>query len=418
MSGDNFVDLRISHVGISGGEDSVWPSFTDVMTVIVMIFLMVLLAFLIRNTQLVDELKVTIDDNAELVDELKITISEKEQAAKAALLNASENTTLQEQLARVRERVLSLQSTLENVSGERETLAQKLESREKAVADLEIEIALLSKLRDELTSANSGLLKDIEVSAQSLAAVETDLEGVKNTLNEKIALLLAEKADLVVAKEKETTALSESEQEKAELSKKLISLTEQLRLVRKNIEAQSSENTELNQQLEDKNVLMLGLQTSKAELEKKVAEMAADLEKLTALYSTRGDEVTALQVELENRGKRFKSLQDELDALDEKYRKLIRPARNAAGKHVVRVEHTRTDGKLVYLLTEPGGEQKALTEKALHARLAALAKEHKAKLYTKIIIPKESGLSHDQAWQFTQNILSKYDYYAQDFATP
>jgi len=40
---EGFVDLRVSPSGqLATNEDSVWPSFTDVMTVIVMIFLLAL----------------------------------------------------------------------------------------------------------------------------------------------------------------------------------------------------------------------------------------------------------------------------------------------------------------------------------------------------------------------------------------
>lgn len=404
MSGDNFVDLRINSGVGSTGEDSVWPSFTDIMTVIVMIFLMVLLAFLIKNT--------------ELVRELKTTISEKNQASASALSSAAENTSLQQQLAQVRQRMLSLQTTLEDVSGQRLSLEQKLELREKAVSDLEVEIALLSKLRDELTGKNAALLETVDVASVSLAEVKLDLDGVRNTLNEKIALLLADKANLIVAKDKQSTALSVSEEENAALSQKLVSLTEQLRLVRENVENQSAQNTDLSLKLEDRNTLMLGLQTSKEELEKKLAEMVANLDRLTLLYSTRGEEVQALQSELDGRSKRFKSLQEEFDSLDEKYRKLIRPARSSAGKYTVRVEHTLQKDKSTYSLTEPGGKAQILDKKALHARLAALKKKHGQKLYTKVVIPSDSGLSFDQGWAFTQSILSQYDYYAQDVVEP
>ena len=47
-----FVDLRVSPSGQTNvNEDSVWPSFTDVMTVIVMIFLLALVIILIRNME-------------------------------------------------------------------------------------------------------------------------------------------------------------------------------------------------------------------------------------------------------------------------------------------------------------------------------------------------------------------------------
>jgi hypothetical protein len=32
----------------------------------------------------------------------------------------------------------------------------------------------------------------------------------------------------------------------------------------------------------------------------------------------------------------------------------------------------------------------------------------------KIIIPEDSGLSYNQAWVFTRDMLNKYDYYYQE----
>jgi hypothetical protein len=32
----------------------------------------------------------------------------------------------------------------------------------------------------------------------------------------------------------------------------------------------------------------------------------------------------------------------------------------------------------------------------------------------KVIIPGDSGLSYNEAWNFTRDILSKYDYYYQE----
>ena len=44
-----FVDLRVGHGAAGIGDESVWPSFTDIMTVIVMIFLMTLVVIMVRN---------------------------------------------------------------------------------------------------------------------------------------------------------------------------------------------------------------------------------------------------------------------------------------------------------------------------------------------------------------------------------
>jgi len=55
MKARGFVNLRGTATA-STNEDSVWPSFTDVMMVIVMVFLMALVVILIRNVDLTDQL--------------------------------------------------------------------------------------------------------------------------------------------------------------------------------------------------------------------------------------------------------------------------------------------------------------------------------------------------------------------------
>ena len=57
MRHTGFTDLRMSNASGASNEDSVWPSFTDIMTVIVMIFLMSLVVILIRNVNLVEQLR-------------------------------------------------------------------------------------------------------------------------------------------------------------------------------------------------------------------------------------------------------------------------------------------------------------------------------------------------------------------------
>ena len=47
-------------------------------------------------------------------------------------------------------------------------------------------------------------------------------------------------------------------------------------------------------------------------------------------------------------------------------------------------------------------------------RLAQLKIEQGKNLYVKIIIPEESGLTYNEAWEFMRNLLAKYDYYYQN----
>jgi hypothetical protein len=55
----SFPQIGGSHAGI-GGENSFWPSFTDIMMVVTMIFLMATSLLVVRNWQLVAELQESI----------------------------------------------------------------------------------------------------------------------------------------------------------------------------------------------------------------------------------------------------------------------------------------------------------------------------------------------------------------------
>jgi septal ring factor EnvC (AmiA/AmiB activator) len=431
-AGNNFVDLRMANAGIAGDtEDSVWPAFTDIMTVVLMIFLMSLVAFLIRNTQ--------------LVDELQTALIEKDQITQTAFLSAEQNSALQAQLALVRERILSLESSLQTVTGAKDQLQQTLEQREQSVRDLETEIALLTRLRDQLSNSNSDLFKQLDLSrlalteseqtlaeseqtlgetSQSLARTELALAETeaeysesKNTLNEKISLLLAAKAGLIIAKEKGNQALTDSEAAKLELNRRIIALSEQLRLISDKLDSQTSKNELLDSQLEDQRTIMAGLSSTREELEQKLLEMSKNLGRLQRLYELRGSVVTDLRAELTGGELKFKSLQEEYDSLGEQYRKLIRPARSPAGKYVVDVYFAKQAGKAVYRMREPGQAEPIMVSlDELETRLGALKEEYQQRLYTKVRIDDKSGIGFSEAWVFTQKMLSQYDYYSNDFS--
>lgn len=402
-AGNNFVDLRITHAGTMGdSEDSVWPAFTDIMTVVLMIFLISLVAFLIRNTQ--------------LLDELQTTLIEKDQISVKADQSEQKNTTLETQLALVRKQILSLETTLQDVSTQKTSLEQTLAEREQAARDLEIEIGLLTKLRDQLSDSNSDLLSKLDLSKQQIIQQETQLSDTKNTLNQKISLLLAAKAGLTLERDETQQTLSAAEARKLELNSQVITMTEQLRLISEKLSAETEQNKSLNTQLQERNTLMAGLSTSKEELEEKLREITEALSKLENLFASRGAQVSDLQAQLGDDQLKYKSLQEEFDSLDTQYRKLIRPARSTAGKFVVDVYLAIQLGQPVYRLRAPGNlEAETLTYEALNQKLAALKAEKQQDLYTKIRIDDQSGVGFNEAWKFTQHILSNYDYYSGDF---
>ena len=50
----------------------------------------------------------------------------------------------------------------------------------------------------------------------------------------------------------------------------------------------------------------------------------------------------------------------------------------------------------------------------LHRRLQRLKQEKRNGLYVKVIFPGDSGLTYDEAWRFTSDLHSRYDYYSQE----
>ena len=81
---NGFVQIGSSHAGL-GGENSFWPSFTDVMMVITLIFLMATSILVVRNWQ--------------LVAELQESVAAEQIASQMIESTSLENATLEERLA-------------------------------------------------------------------------------------------------------------------------------------------------------------------------------------------------------------------------------------------------------------------------------------------------------------------------------
>ena len=81
---------------------------------------------------------------------------------------------------------------------------------------------------------------------------------------------------------------------------------------------------------------------------------------------------------------------------------------------MVEVRYEKRKGKALIHIKDAGDSRAAVvSSKEMHKRLAALKQSHPGKLYIKIIIPPDSGLSYNEAWEFMKGVLEKYDYYYQ-----
>ncbi|MDX8391098.1 MAG: hypothetical protein R8K53_00770 [Mariprofundaceae bacterium] len=285
---EHFTDLRLNKRS-SGGEESFWPSFTDIMTVIVMIFLIVMLVLLIKNMDLVARLQATLEAERTATEQVAST--------------SSLNRDLQKRLEQTQAQLDMLRMQLINMGEERDHLAGQL--------------------------------------AQSRTALE-----------------------------QEQTARQQQH---------------------KNLEQEQAARTALAAQL---------------------TAATAEIASLTNVQQQQNEKLAVLERDRQQITTQLAALQGEFSNLKGKYDKLVRPARTARGKYVVKVRILRRNGNIEHFVRSPNQKAfEAVDANALHQRLDNLHAAHPDDMYVRIIFPSDSGLSYSEAWQMTESLLKKYDYY-------
>lgn len=309
---DGFIDLRArSDAGYV--SDNFWPSFTDIMMVVVMIFLITSTVLILRNW--------------ELVAELRATMEAERKAAEIARSATETSATLEEQLAQVQHQLSVLRMQLMQATEANQETSRRLSGRVRRVLELEAQLARVeTTLQRERHQAEA-------LSAQLMDAQEryTQLQGAYNKQDARLASTLKALSELRQSHEQQTAELGELRQQRSESQRQL-----------------------------------------------------ADL---------RGD----------------------YDTLKFKYDELVKPARTAQGKHVVEVRYEKMADRDRISYKAPGVSAYRVVEREeLEQLLDALKERYPRELYVKIVIPENSGLSYNEAWSFTKDILQSYDYYYQD----
>lgn len=301
---DGFVDLRPGHHS-DVVQDSFWPSFTDVMMVVVMIFIMASLVMVVKNWELVHELRDTIKAEHEAQEFIQAT--------------TESNNTLSEQLTDTEYQLSQLRMQMMRIEEESSKKSQQLNERNRQLQASRNQIEMLTIRIDEATSMQ---------------------QQTTNHLARMQELSKVQQQQLYSAQQQRST---------------------------------------LEEQLQDKVI----------ELDK-VQQARITSESLT-------DE-----------------LQDSYNNLELKYNKLIKPARTAKGRYVVEVRYEKRGKHYHIQYKDPSDKNYTkVSRKELEIHLAELKKKYSAGLYIKIIIPSKSGLSYNEAWRFTSEILAEYDYYGQ-----
>ena len=289
---EEFIDLRQGHLS----SESFWPSFTDIMMVVVIIFLLTSMLLMVKNW--------------ELLDQLRNSMAAEEQAVKIINDTSQENATLEEQLAHAQNEISMLRMQL-------------LQASEQA----------------------NQLNLDLENKDRQIVIVLSDNEQLKSSVNK-------------------------NEHQIASLSSQISAMNENL------------------------------------------SQLKIDIEQKQDALEEERQKIIIITQERDSQSRKLSSLEDDFGSLKVKYDKLIKPARTAKGKHVVSVNYERIKGKERIRFKDSGQENyTVVTADQLHEKLAGLKKKYPEKLYIKIVIPKESGLTYSEAWSFMKDLLHKYDYY-------
>jgi chromosome segregation ATPase len=189
---NGFVQIGGGHTGI-GGENSFWPSFTDVMMVITLIFLMATSILVVRNWQLVAELQESV--NAERM------------AAQLIESTSMENATLEERLA--------------NAEQSNSILRLRLMKKEEELADAKGRIREQDSNLAELQTQNREFRSSLEQTRAELDAANLEINAVTAQFNDmahQIELLNQQLALQQQADEETRALLDSARSEIAELS--------------------------------------------------------------------------------------------------------------------------------------------------------------------------------------------------------
>jgi len=173
---DDFIDLRSGNLS----SESFWPSFTDIMTVVVMIFLITSVVLMVRNM--------------ELIDQLRASLFAEKQASEMIRSTTEVNATLEEQLAQAQHEISVLRMQLMQTSEDNEMLSMTL-------ADKEQQIIVIMSDNRKLEGALSNTEQQLANLESQLQQVIIDLDKLRSNYNEQSTQLTAAQEKLIILSE-------------------------------------------------------------------------------------------------------------------------------------------------------------------------------------------------------------------------
>ena len=173
---DDFIDLRSGNLS----SESFWPSFTDIMTVVVMIFLITSVVLMVRNM--------------ELIDQLRASLFAEKQASEMIRSTTEVNATLEEQLAQAQHEISVLRMQLMQTSEDNEMLSMTL-------ADKEQQIIVIMSDNRKLEGALSNTEQQLASLESQLQQVIIDLDKLRSNYQQQSAELKDTQDKLIILSE-------------------------------------------------------------------------------------------------------------------------------------------------------------------------------------------------------------------------
>ena len=381
-----FSDLRLN-AAAGQNDESFWPSFTDIMMVVVMIFLISSSVLIMRNWELIRQITETAEAEREAAEQARISIAE--------------NATLEERLV----------ATEQQLQMTRLQLLRSLEQKARAQRLLEREQA-----RNEALGRERGALENLLAGATSRSEQLTaELGSTRAQLSQSQQQVSSNRDQLVLTEQR----LASTSDELAEARRELAATRGALAGVQRELTAAQRELSDaggryglLHEQLQRSADLLAQRQSELAEAQSQIEILGAERERSDAELGAAAEREVLTEERLEE-------LRAEYRVLKAKYDKLVRPARTTKGKYVVSLRYSGIDGERIIQLREPGDDVfRRLSEAQMHSQLGALKKRFGGELYIRIIFPEDSQLTYNEAWSFTTDILNQYDYYYQGGGEP
>ena len=135
---DGFVDLRQNQAQLV--DESFWPSFTDIMTVVVMIFLIATSILIVKNWELVQELQTRIIVEQKISQRLKASIAAQQKTSQELLDSQDKRNEITRKLQLSVEAERRTSEVIQKTSKEKASLEETLAHTQSEISLMRLQL--------------------------------------------------------------------------------------------------------------------------------------------------------------------------------------------------------------------------------------------------------------------------------------